>query len=73
MKQTVTTNINEKKVTCKTQNSYILLTFLLITIVFLITDSIYCYLMKYQARQKLLLPFYVTNNKSEELYIVNIS
>ena len=40
------TNFNEKKATCKTQNVYILLAFLLITITLLIAVSIYkntCY------------------------------
>ena len=37
---------NKKKTTCKTQNSYILLAFLLITIALLIAVSIYCYLIK---------------------------
>ena len=41
------TNFNEKNITCKTQSSYILLTFLLITITLLIAVSIYCYLTKY--------------------------
>ena len=40
------TNFNEKNITCKTQNFYILLTFLLITIALLIAVSIYCYLIK---------------------------
>ena len=39
-------NLNEKSITCKTQSFYILLTFLLITIILLITISIYCYLIK---------------------------
>ena len=34
------TNFNEKKVTCKTQNFYILLAFLLITIALLIAVTI---------------------------------
>ena len=51
-------NFNEKKVTCKTQNFYILLVFLLITIALLIAVSIYCYLIKYQ--RKHLLPFHNT-------------
>ena len=46
------THFNEKKATCKTQNFYILLAFLLITIALLIAVSIYCYLIKYRARQK---------------------
>ena len=45
---TIPTNFNEKKATCKTQNFYILLAFLLITIALLIAVSIYCYLIKYQ-------------------------
>ena len=35
-------NFNEKKETCKTQNFYSLLAFLLITIALLIAVSIYC-------------------------------
>ena len=52
-----------KKATCKTQNSYILLAFSLITIALLVAVSIYCYLIKYGAKQKDLLSFHVTNNK----------
>ena len=53
-------NFHEKKKTCKTQNAYILLDFLLVTMVLLITNSycylllftgIYCYLIKYQENQ----------------------
>ena len=44
--KTISTNFNEKKETCKTQIFYILLAFLLISIAFLITVSIYCYLIK---------------------------
>ena len=49
--RTVWTNFNEKKVTSKTQSFHILLVFLLITIKLLIADSIYCYLVKDQAKQ----------------------
>ena len=59
--KTITTNFNEKKATGKTQNLYILFAFLLITIALLIDVSIYCYLIKYQAKQKQLLPFHSTN------------
>ena len=45
--QTISTNCDEKKATCKTQNFYILLAFLLFTIASLIAVSIYCYLIKY--------------------------
>ena len=41
--KTIRTNFNEKKATCKTQNFYILLAFLLITIALLIAFSIYSY------------------------------
>ena len=40
-------NFNEKKATCKMENFYILLVFLLITIPLLIAVSIYYYLIKY--------------------------
>ena len=46
-RKTIPRNFNEKKGICKTQNFYILLAFLLITIAFLIAISIYCYLIKY--------------------------
>ena len=38
-KKTVLANFNEKRITCRTQNFYILLTFLLITIALLIAVS----------------------------------
>ena len=47
------TNFNEKKATCKTQNFYILLAFLLITIALLIAVSIYCYLVKHWANKNI--------------------
>ena len=50
--KTIPTNFNEKKATCKTQNFYILLAFLLITIALLIAVCIYCYLIKYRTKQK---------------------
>ena len=59
------TNFNEKEATCKTQNFYILLVFLLITMTLLISVSIYCYLIKYRAKQ--LLPFHYTNNELGEV------
>ena len=40
-------NKKTKTITCKMQNFYILLTFLLITTAFLIAVSTYCYLIKY--------------------------
>ena len=46
---------------------YILLTFLLITIALLIAASIYCYVIKYQGKQKHLLPFHITSNKLKEI------
>ena len=64
-------NLNEKKVTCKTQNVYILLAFLLITIALLITVCIYCYLIKYRAKQNYLLQFQDT--KLKEVHVNNIN
>ena len=61
--KTFPTNFNEESITYKTQNFYILLAFLLISIALLITVSIYCYLIKHQAKQKHLLPFHITNNE----------
>ena len=63
--------MNEKNITCKTQNFYILLTFLLITITFLIAVGIYCYLIKYQAKKLLL--FHNKNNKLNKFYINSIN
>ena len=61
--KTIPTNFNEKKATCKIQSFYVSVVFLLITIALLIAVSIYCYLIKYWAIQKHLLPFHFTNNK----------
>ena len=58
--KTIPINFNEKKATYKTQNFYILLAFLLITIPLLMAVSICCYLIKYRALQKHLLSFHVT-------------
>ena len=41
--KTIPTNFNEKKATCKAQNFYILLAFLLITMTLLISVSIHFY------------------------------
>ena len=65
--KTISTNFNEKKATFKTQNFYILLLFLLITIALLKAVSIYCYLVKYRVKQKDLLPFHNTNNELKEV------
>ena len=57
----------KKNSTCKTQNLYIVLAFLLITIALLITVSIYCFLIKYRGKQNHLLPFLITNNDLREV------
>ena len=67
IEEPVSTNFNEKKATCKMQNFHILLAFLLITIALLTAASIYCYLIKYRAKQKHFLPFHYTNNKSKQV------
>ena len=60
IEETVPTNFNKKKATCRTQNLYIL--------------RIYCYLIKYRARQNHLLPFHFRNNKLIKIiYIKNIN
>ena len=61
------TNFNEKKQPAKRKISIFYLHFLFITIVLLIAVSIYCYLIKYQAKQKHLLPFNFTNNILKEI------
>ena len=48
--RTIPTNFNEKNIICKTQSFYILLVFLLIAIALLKTVSVFCYLIKYQAK-----------------------
>ena len=60
--KTISANFNEKKATRK-----ILLALLFITIVLLIAVSTYCYLIKYRAKQKHLLPFYDTNNELKQV------
>ena len=55
------------KATYKTENFYILLSFLLITIVLLIAVSIYCYLIKYRAKQKNVLPFHFKDSELNEI------
>ena len=59
-------SFNEKKAICKTQNFKILLAFLSIIIALLIAASIFCYLIKYQAKQKHLLSFHNTNNELKQ-------
>ena len=57
------TNSNNKKDNLQNTNFNILLAFLLITIALLIPFSIYCYLIKYWANKKHLLPFHDTNKE----------
>ena len=62
--------LTKKRATCKTQNLFILLAFSLITTTLLIAVSIYCYLIKYQAKQKNLLPFHNTNNELKQKHLL---
>ena len=55
------------KAVCKTQNVYILLAFLLITILLLMAVSIYCYLIKHKSKQKHLLPLHTTKNELKQI------
>ena len=64
------TNFNEKDVTCKTQNVYILLASLLITITFLIAVSIIL------LSDKILNKAFITisrNKKLKQIYIDNLN
>ena len=61
--KTVPTNFNEKYITCKIKNLFILFVFLLITIALLLAVSIYCYLIQYRAKEKYFFSFNVTNNE----------
>ena len=60
-KETKTIPTNEKKATCKTQNYNFLLAFVLITKALLIDVSVYSSVIKYQAKQKHLLPFHLAS------------
>ena len=59
--------MQKKKIESVKQKFSMLLAFSLITITLFIVFSIYCYLVKYKAKQKHLLPFYVTNNELKEI------
>ena len=56
-----------EKASCKKQNFYILLVFSLITIALLTAVNIYCYLIKYWAKQKHLSQFRNMNNELKEV------
>ena len=55
------------------KNCYILLTSLLFAIVVLIAVSIYCCIIKYQAKQKYLLLFHEANIKKIVIKNININ
>ena len=57
----------KRKQPVKHKNLYILLAFLLITMALLIAVTISCNIMKYQAKQKNLLPFDDANNKLKQV------
>ena len=65
--ETISTNFKRKNVTFRTQNLYNLLAFLLTAIALSRVVSIYFYLIKYQAKQKHLLPFHNTTNELKEV------
>ena len=66
--KTIPASFSEKSIACKIQKVYILLAFLLITIALLIAASIYCYLIKYKAKQKQ--PFHITNNELKKIVLI---
>ena len=65
--KSIPTNFTEKNMIWKTKIFYILLAFLLINIILLIVFSNYCYLIKYQTKQKHLLLFYSGSNKGIDI------
>ena len=67
--KTVSTKNASTKIT--STNFYILLIFLLITLVLLIAASFYCYLIKYQWKQKYLLLNQISSNELKEINIDN--
>ena len=64
--ETIPTSFNKKAIG-KTKKFYILLVILLIIIALLVAVSIYCYLIKYRAKQIYSLPFYAINNKLKQI------
>ena len=54
-----------KNIICEKKSFYILIALLIVV-------SIYCYLIKYKAKQKHLLSFYITNNELNKICIYNI-
>ena len=69
--KSIPTNFNEKNITCETQSFYVFIAFLLITISLLIAVGIYFYLIKYQGKQKHLLPF--RNKKLKQFCVGSIN
>ena len=69
--RTITITFCDKNITCKAHNFYVILPFLLITIAILIAISVYYYLIKYQAKQKHLLPFHDTKLKEVDINNIN--
>ena len=65
--KSIPTNFNEKIIICEAKNLYILLTFLLITIALLTAVGISLCIVKYKAKQKHLLPCYITNKKLKKV------
>ena len=69
--RTIAITFYDKNITCKAHNFYVILPFLLITIAILIAISTYYYLIKYQAKQKHLLPFHDTKLKEVDINNIN--
>ena len=69
--RTITITFYDKNITCKAHNFYVILPFLLITIAILIAISIYYYLIKFQAKQKHLLPFHDTQLREVDINNIN--
>ena len=67
--KTIPTNFNEKKATCKTQNFYILLAFLLITIALLMVVIIFCYLINIEQNKNIYYHLTTVTTNSWKFYI----
>ena len=62
----------KKNAICKSKFFYILLAFLLITVALWVAVSIYCYLLKYGAKQKHVLRVHDTNNELNQAFLLII-
>ena len=67
--KTIPPNFNEKKTTCKAQNFYTSLAFLLITVALLIDVSIYCYQINIEPNKNIYYHFTSQITSLKKLYL----